>query len=245
VCGSHACRGAWIGTSPLSGVRGESGVLELAPEQPRCENQRLRLSWPGCVLRPLRGLRDGSEALDSSPGLPRPVRNQPSQRQSADPVSFGRRDCGSDAGASRYRPLSGGWCADCADGRRATLRPLREAAAHAVRNADGRSSLSREAGHDGPAATAPATPKRNGALRGVCPLYTVAVRWMTCLGPGSDTESNVLSSRQSTRKGGLARGCDGRLQLRCKLTASFDPARSISCLRSAPQADVDRKVVRR
>jgi len=39
---------------------------------------RLRLSWPGCVLRPLRGLQDGSEAADSSPVLPRPVRNQPS-----------------------------------------------------------------------------------------------------------------------------------------------------------------------
>jgi len=40
--------------------------------------RRLRLSWPGCVLRPLRGLQDGSQAVDSSPMLPRPVRNQPS-----------------------------------------------------------------------------------------------------------------------------------------------------------------------
>jgi len=61
-CGSHACRGAWICTAALSGATVGSGALEFAPEQPRCESQRLRLSWPGCVLQPLRGRQDGSEA---------------------------------------------------------------------------------------------------------------------------------------------------------------------------------------
>jgi len=82
--------------------------------------------------------------------------------------------------------------------------------------------------------------ERGMAPSGVLARTTVAVRWITCMGPGPSTESDVLPSTSPARKGGCARRCvTSSLQLRCKRIESFAPARSASCLRSAPQADVD------
>lgn len=86
--------------------------------------------------------------------------------------------------------------------------------------------------------------KRNGALRGVCPLYSYgAVE--TVFGPGSCTISNRRPLRDcpparrgrveemlSTRKGRQRGRDDVCLQLRCKRTQPYAPA-DLSCLRSA------------
>jgi len=73
------------------GRQGESGTLELAPGLPRTARIKdLRLSWPGCVLRLLREVQDGSKRWIHTPELPRPVRQSAVRNQRAKPVSFGR-----------------------------------------------------------------------------------------------------------------------------------------------------------
>jgi len=91
VCGSHACRGAWNRTCPLSGVQVESGVLELAPEQPRARIKDCACRGLDACCDPFGGSRTAPKRWTHHPGLPRPVRNQPSQRQSADPSLSGDR----------------------------------------------------------------------------------------------------------------------------------------------------------
>lgn len=97
--------------------------------------------------------------------------------------------------------------------------------------------------------------KRNGALRGVCPLNSygaVEVVFRTrVLHEIRASSPEALPSRKagrveemlSTRKGGQGRRDGVCLQLRCKLAQPYAPARSLlstECL----QADVDRKVAR-
>jgi len=139
-------------------------------------------------------------------------------------------------------PPSGGACEDSADGRRTSRAAFGWWDADAVRNANVRPRpLS------GGTVTAVVQrrhqPRRCGMTpSGVSARLTVAVRWITCMGPGPALNQIVRLSMLSARKGGHARRRDECLQLRCKRIEPFEPARSFSCLRSAPQADVDRKV---
>jgi len=117
-------------------------------------------------------------------------------------------------------PLSGAGCGRCAE-RQRTAEPLSGGTVTALCS-DGTSHA-----------------ERGMAPSGVSARTTVAVRWITCMGPGPSTESDVVPSMSPARKGGCAEGMTSSLQLRCKRIESFAPARSVSCLRSAPQADVD------
>jgi len=209
--------------------------------------RRLRLSWPGCVLRPLRGLQDGSEALIHLQCCHAPCEiSRRNVRLRTAPLS-GDGVAATNVSASRWTELpSGGpvrrlcrWPADepCL---------LREARC-------GRCAERRPAGQGSfgkPGSIRSCSDGASHAESGTAPFgepvrHTVAVRWMPCLDPGPTPNQIARLPTTSDRKGGQRRSRDECLQLRCKLTLPFEPARSFSCLRSAPQADVDRKVVRR
>jgi hypothetical protein len=129
--------------------------------------RRLRLSWPGCVLRPLRGQQDGSEpGLISGAATPRA--NQPSQRQNPSRVSLGRRGFALAQAPVWAGPPSGGSVRPCRL-REVRVKTVQMAGVQVVSPSGGRMrtlcrtptygpALSREARCRGCAATAPATP---------------------------------------------------------------------------------------
>jgi hypothetical protein len=167
---------------------------------------------------------------DNGPRLLRETRLRPDVSACLGRASLGR--------FGETVPPSGGACEDSADGRRTSRAAFGWRDADAVRNANVRPRpLS------GGTVTAVVQrrhqPRRCGmAPSGVSARLTVAVRWITCMGPGPTPNQIVRLSMLSARKGGHARRRDECLQLRCKRIEPFEPARSFSCLRSAPQADV-------
>jgi hypothetical protein len=88
--GSHACRGTWMRAVALSGRRGGSGALELAPELPRARIRDLRLSWLGCDQRLPREPADSSRRLESfsSAATPRATIRRSQRQRATSP--FGR-----------------------------------------------------------------------------------------------------------------------------------------------------------
>lgn len=112
VCGSHACRGAWIRTCPLSGVRVESGVLELAPEQPRARIKDCARRGLDACCDPFGGCRTAPKLWTHLQGCHAPCeisRRNVSQRISS--LSGGRIAALTQAPVG-IKPLSGGRCAD-------------------------------------------------------------------------------------------------------------------------------------
>jgi len=226
-----------------------SGALELAPEQPRCESQKIApvVAWMRAATPS--GAAGWLRSPDSSPVLPRPVRNQPSQRQKTDRVPLGGRDCALTSAPVWAVPPSGGAVRPCRP-RGVRVKTVQIASVRtglfrevgckrcAERQRTAQASLGRH-GVRGCAATAPATPLCGMAPFGVVSPQTVAVRWKTCMGPGPTRNQIVMSQCCATRKGGYAIRRGECLQLRWRRTESFEPARSFSCLRSAPRADAD------
>jgi len=144
------------GCAPLLSRERRSGpeALELAPERPRCESRRLRLSWPGACCDPLGGcimapkqrthLRCCHAPCEISrrtsghgPCLSRETGLRPDASACLGRASLGR--CGETCTSF------GGACEDSADGQRPARASLGRQDADAVQNANVRPSLSREA----------------------------------------------------------------------------------------------------
>lgn len=248
VCGSHACRGAWMRAAVLSGTAGRirsPGVYSRAATY--CENQRfapvvawMRAAAPSGVAGWLLALDSFSSAATPratisrsqptcgpllrewvrtlrmtpacAPGLSREVRSKrcAQRRPRTVPLSGGRAPwpCSRQL---RVSSLSGGGIQMLCDD---SMPASPEGRAGAVKQRQ------------------PATPKAERYPPGCQPANTVTVRWTTCKGPGPHVVSSadwMLSDRKEGQSPHLAE-C---LQLRCKPSQPFAPARSFSCLRSA------------
>jgi hypothetical protein len=169
LCGSPACRGAWMRAATLSGAAGRvqsPGACSRAATV--CENRRFAPSWPGCVLCGSLGSRAGRCPSDWShaPALSRNVRQSAVATPRSARLPSGSRAQGGPwyppCARSPRRPGNGG------PGQPAQSPP---GGVNAALSATvGRPCVLREAWWRRCAATAPSTPKTDRCpSRGTCP----------------------------------------------------------------------------
>jgi hypothetical protein len=210
--------------------------------------RRLRLSWPGCVLQPLRGRQDGSEARTHLRCCHAPC--EISRRNVRRIVSLSGDGVAPDVSACLGRaslggygetvPPSGGACEDSADSRRASQASFGRSGPSAVQNANVRPR-----------------PLSGGTVSAVVQRRHQPRRFAERRPSGSSARRQLRSGGRrvwARVRHGIKSSCLNAvppvrvdtqrrrgecLQLRWRRTEPFEPARSFSCLRSAPRADAD------